>query len=278
MIYACDLDMTLIYSHRAMLVSPDTPGISVVERYGGKTGAFMSDAAMAELKALTQRIIFVPVTTRTMAQYRRIEVFQQMIIPAYAITSNGGNILHGDEVDTQWQRLVQERMRGEACSPEEAFRTFAPIVSDDWILESRLCDELFYVYLMDRDRMPAEAVQERAKALAELGWELSVQGRKVYIVPAVVNKRDAVAYIRQRHPELPLAASGDSLLDRSLLESADYAIAPAHGELHRIYQETGVKGSWRFTQHSGLFASEEIVAYVASQAEGSATTLSKAVE
>ncbi|MWC27820.1 HAD family hydrolase [Paenibacillus sp. MMS18-CY102] len=277
MIYASDLDMTLIYSHRAMLVPPDTQGISVVETYGGKSGAFMSDVAMAELKALAERVIFVPVTTRTMAQYQRIEVFQQHIVPAYAITSNGGNILHNGQVDTQWQRLVQQRLRKEACSPEEAFRTFAPIVSEDWVLESRLCDELFYVYLMDRERMPAEAVQERAQALAELGWELSVQGRKVYIVPSVVNKRDAAAYIRQRHPELPLAASGDSLLDRSLLESADYAIAPAHGELYRIYQETGIKGSWRFTQQSGLFAAEEIVSYVASQAVGYAR-VGKAVE
>ncbi|MNG10618.1 hypothetical protein D3C84_940980 [compost metagenome] len=113
--------------------------------------------------------------------------------------------------------------------------------------------------------MPVEAVRERAAELAALGWELSVQGRKVYIVPAAVNKRDAVAYIRHRHPEAELIASGDSLLDQSLLESADHAIAPAHGELYRIYQESGRMGRWTFTERSGLFAGEDIVAFVQSK-------------
>jgi len=267
MIYASDLDMTLIFSRRSMTVPEHTPGISVVETVGGKSASFMSDAEMASLKKLSEQLVFVPVTTRTMEQYGRIEVFQQHIVPSYAVTSNGGNVLIGGEPDAHWSRLVRERLRGSACSPEEARRLFAPVVSPDWVLDERLCDELFYVYLMDRERMPLEAVRERADALAALGWELSVQGRKVYIVPSVVNKRDAVAYIRQRHPEAELIASGDSLLDRGLLESADYAVAPAHGELYRIYRETGQIGRWTFTERSGLFAGEEIVDFVWSRLE-----------
>ncbi|WP_127530865.1 HAD family hydrolase [Paenibacillus kobensis] len=265
MIYASDLDMTLIFSRRSMAVPEDTAGISVVETIGGKSASFMSDAEMAALKELSGKLLFVPVTTRTMEQYRRIDVFQRHIVPSYAITSNGGNVLVGGEPDMQWRKMVAERLRGSACSPDEARRLFAPVVSSDWVLDERLCDDLFYVYLMDRDRMPLEAVRERAAELAALGWELSVQGRKVYIVPAAVNKRDAVAYIRHRHPEAELIASGDSLLDRSLLESADYAVAPAHGELYRIYQETGQMGHWTFTERSGLFAGEDIVAFAQSK-------------
>jgi hypothetical protein len=64
-----------------------------------------------------------------------------------------------------------------------------------------------------------------------------------------------------------LITSGDSLLDRSLLEAADDAIAPAHGELYRIYQSTGQQGRWVFTQRSGLYAGEEIAAFVQSKAD-----------
>ncbi|GFN31542.1 HAD family hydrolase [Paenibacillus xylaniclasticus] len=265
MIYASDLDMTLIFSRRSMAVPEYTPGIRVVETIGGQPAAFMSAAQMRVLKELSSQLLFVPVTTRTIEQYRRIEVFQQHIVPEYAITSNGGNILIGGEPDVSWKRLVENRLRESACSPKEARRLFAPVVHSDWVLDERLCDELFFVYLMDRDRMPVEAIKERAEKLAALGWELSVQGRKVYIVPSAVNKRDAAAYIRHRYPEAGLIASGDSLLDRSLLESADYAIAPAHGELYRIYQETGQMGTWTFTARSGLFAGEDIVDFVQSK-------------
>jgi hydroxymethylpyrimidine pyrophosphatase-like HAD family hydrolase len=267
MIYASDLDMTLIFSRRSMIVPEDEPGIRIVEWINGNSQSFMSEASIAMLKALNERLVFVPVTTRTMAQYRRIEVFQQDIVPAYAITSNGGRILIKGEEDAHWQRLVKDRLKRAACSADEARGLFAPIVQPEWVMEERLCDELFYVYMVDRDRMPLEAVQERAELLAEHGWELSVQGRKVYIVPSVVNKRDAVAYIRQRHPEAALIASGDSLLDRTLLEAADDAIAPAHGELYRIYQTTGQKGRWVFTHRSGLYAGEEIAAFVQMKAE-----------
>lgn len=267
LIYASDLDQTLIFSRRSMAVPEETLGISVVETHGGRTISFMSDAATAALKALSERIMFVPVTTRTMEQYRRIELFQQHIVPHYAIASNGGNVLVQGEADEHWRRIVLDRMQRTACSQEEARRLFAPIVSEDWVKEERLCDELFYVYFVERDRIPMEAVQERAKALAALGWELSVQGRKVYIVPSAVNKRDAVAYVRQRHPEAQLIASGDSLLDRSLLESADYAIAPAHGELYHLYRESGQMGRWVFTQRSGLWAGEEIVAFAQARAD-----------
>ncbi|PWV94396.1 hydroxymethylpyrimidine pyrophosphatase-like HAD family hydrolase [Paenibacillus cellulosilyticus] len=262
MIYASDLDQTLIFSRRSMIVSEDEPGIRIVEWIDGKSQSFMSEASIATLKSLNERLVFVPVTTRTLAQYRRIEVFQRDIVPAYAITSNGGRILIRGEEDAHWQKLVQDRLKRAACSSDEARALFAPIVQPEWVREERLCDELFYVYMVDRDKLPLEAVQERAELLAERGWEVSVQGRKVYIVPSVVNKRDAVAYIRQRHPEAPLISSGDSLLDRSLLEAADEAIAPAHGELYRIYQTTGQQGRWVFTRRSGLFAGEEITDFV----------------
>ncbi|GMK40023.1 hypothetical protein PCCS19_30780 [Paenibacillus sp. CCS19] len=267
MIYASDLDQTLIFSRRSMIVPEDEPGIRIVEWINGKSQSFMSEASIATLKALNERLVFVPVTTRTLAQYRRIDVFQRDIVPAYAITSNGGRILIKGEEDAYWQKLVQERLKRAACSSDEARQLFAKVVQPEWVKEERLCDELFYVYMVDRDKLPLEAVQERAELLAERGWEVSVQGRKVYIVPSVVNKRDAVAYIRQRHPEAGLIASGDSLLDRSLLETADDAIAPAHGELYRIYQSTGQMGRWVFTQRSGLFAGEEIADFVQARAE-----------
>ncbi|MNI95194.1 hypothetical protein D3C85_1694550 [compost metagenome] len=67
-------------------------------------------------------------------------------------------------------------------------------------------------------------------------------------------------------------ASGDSLLDKSLLESADYAIAPCHGEIFAEQQVTQVKLKYPFTKQKGVFAGDEILLY-AQQIYNNLTTL-----
>jgi hypothetical protein len=59
-----------------------------------------------------------------------------------------------------------------------------------------------------------------------------------------------------------MVASGDSLLDKSLLESADYAIAPCHGEIFAEQQSGLVKSRYPFTKQAGVFAGDEILQYV----------------
>lgn len=51
---------------------------------------------------------FIPVTTRTIEQFQRITLFQNEIIPEYAITSNGGNILHNGKQDVTWNKEIKK--------------------------------------------------------------------------------------------------------------------------------------------------------------------------
>src|SRR5690348_3965768 len=99
MIYASDLDQTLVYSRRALRIPEDTPGLVPAEWINGKLSAFMSAYALERLQSLPQDIVFMPVTTRTVEQYRRIHIFQNECIPKYAVTSNGGNIIVDGQVD-----------------------------------------------------------------------------------------------------------------------------------------------------------------------------------
>ncbi|MFI0487239.1 hypothetical protein [Actinomadura sp. 9N215] len=68
----------------------------------------------------------------------------------------------------------------------------------------------------------------------ERGWRTSLQGRKVYCLPAGLTKAAAAAEIARRTGASTTLAAGDSLLDIDLLEAADPSIRPAHGELHGI--------------------------------------------
>ncbi|SDL16340.1 Hydroxymethylpyrimidine pyrophosphatase [Paenibacillus sp. OK060] len=264
MIYASDLDQTLIYSRRSMGVSDDASGIAPVEWIRGELSSFMSDEALNRLKALPEDIIFMPVTTRTVEQYQRIQIFQQDVIPAYAVTSNGGNILIAGEVDQSWNGYVRSQLQQHSAEAVEVRQMFGDVLNSDWVAGERLCDELFFAFVIHRDRMPIEQVTEKIQALESLGWEASIQGRKLYLVPSGVNKRAAVEYVRHQIGNVPVIASGDSLLDRCLLDFADYAIAPRHGELYREKQRNPELIPYRFTEKSGIFAADEILEYVCS--------------
>ncbi|GGD87201.1 hydrolase [Paenibacillus nasutitermitis] len=262
MIYASDLDQTLIYSTRSMGAPLDSHDILPAESVNGKIVSYMSRRTLSLLQSLPPGMGFVPVTTRTIAQYERIHLFRDHVVPAYAVTSNGGNILLHGQVDEEWRAMIREKVSALAADAVEARSYFEPLMNDQWVVGERFCDELFYAFVIQRDLMPLEAVMEKAEQVKALGWEVSIQGRKIYLVPSVVNKADAVNEVRRRLGINELIASGDSILDQCLLELADYAIAPSHGELFREKQRNPGAVTGRFTAGSGIFAADEILDYV----------------
>ena len=64
-----------------------------VEVYNGREISFMTEKAIALLRELSDEMMFVPVTTRTVEQYNRVSLFHDEIRPTYAITCNGGVVL-----------------------------------------------------------------------------------------------------------------------------------------------------------------------------------------
>jgi len=88
-------------------------------------------------------------------------------------------------------------------------------------------------------------------------WEVSIQGRKLYLVPQLINKRTALTRVTEMTGKHNVIAAGDSLLDLPLLQGADYAFIPAHGELYE--QLEYIPDNWLLTESSGLPAGEEIL-------------------
>lgn len=262
MIYASDLDRTLIYSLSAIGVPEDSPGLVPAEIIKGVTVSYISAGALSLLLKLNNDIIFMPVTTRTVEQYRRINLFQETVIPDYAITSNGGNILINGKIDAEWRGAVGKRVEQESAPSEEILHKVRSALREEWILSERYCDDLFFTFVVHRDLLPQAVVSRLADTLNTLGWNVSLQGRKLYAVPKAVTKSAAIEYVRRTVQQEPMVASGDSLLDKCLLEAADYAIAPCHGEIFAEQQSGVGRVEYPFTTCSGVFAGDEILQYV----------------
>lgn len=260
MIYASDLDQTLIYSIRSRRLSEDEPypKMTVVEQRENREISYMTDKAIALLKEVHSKIMFMPVTTRTMEQYKKIGIFQRDIIPPFAVTSNGGNILVNGEVDSDWTSQIQTKLSNEALPKEALLEMFRELMHEEWILSERTADDLFHYFIINPELAPRDELSAFKAIIGNHGWNMSLQGRKLYLVPQTVNKWAAVAYIKEKLGKTFVVASGDSLLDLCMLEVADYAIAPLHGELSG--KEIQTKGSIiHRTKRRGIYAAEDIL-------------------
>lgn len=260
MIFASDLDQTLIFSERFLL--DRTLPVRLIEQLEGKSISFMTERAILLLQEIHERMLFVPVTTRTIEQYRRITLFQNEVKPLYAITSNGGNVLRNGEVDESWNKNIRKRMEDESLSLVDILVRFDSLKSSTWIQNEKSAEDLFYYFIIDREKIPANDMRDFTIWMEQNNWNVSIQGRKLYFVPAVVNKRDAVIYVKEIENRTKVFASGDSLLDLPLVNFADHSIVPAHGEIHHFHQTAGTDKTIPFTSHTGILASEEILVWV----------------
>ncbi|MDD9271228.1 HAD family hydrolase [Paenibacillus sp. GCM10023248] len=261
MIFASDLDQTLIYSQPEDRAAELGSRIVIAELIDGKVRSYMSADAFQLLKELMAQLTFIPVTTRTLHQYFRIHLVSQILKPAYAVTSNGGNIVIDGQPDLEWQSHILNLVKQSSSHVEEVRRLMEQVLHPEWVISSSYCDELFFSHIVQRDKIPRQEVSQMIDELRRMGWNTSIQGRKIYVVPAAVNKRDAVAHLKTMLGDDKIIASGDSLLDQILLDFADYAIAPRHGELFR-QEQLQQTGEYKFTEASGIFATDEILAYV----------------
>lgn len=257
---ASDLDRTLIYSAGAVQAHGDGGAeLVAVERYLDADASWMTAGAARAFAQLHRTAVVVPVTTRTPEQWRRIRLPGPP--PRYAITANGGILLVDDRPDRSWAVVVDAAL-AKVAGLDEVWRYAGQICRPEWTHTLRNAEGLFCYAVLDRSRLPAGFLAEAAAWAAGRGWQLSLQGRKLYWVPRSLTKSAAVAEVARRTDAETAFAAGDSLLDGDLLEAADAGIAARHGEL--------VASGWRaahvaVTTHSGVRAGAEIVDWLAAQ-------------
>ena len=206
-----DLDGTLIFS-----ASRKQPGDIVCEYKDNR-----------EISCITKRqaellpgLAIIPVTTRSIEQYRRIR-FPEGFSPEYALTDNGGTLLVNGAPDPEWarrtMRLVQENSRGlERCRSvmeRDKFRSF----------EIRMVDGMFLFTKSDQPEKSLEMLEEAAGDTVRC----FATGAKLYALPGGLCKGEAVKRLAGRiAPESRIVCAGDSAMDLPMLNIADIAVFP----------------------------------------------------
>jgi HAD superfamily hydrolase (TIGR01484 family) len=206
---ACDLDNTLIHSRKA-------DGDICVERIGERENCFVSARVYKKLQEINGCGGIVPVTARSIEQYKRIHLFEKAV--HYAITSAGGTLLIDNEVDpvrqAETQAIVYEQL--------PAMNTlFSLLLEDKRISLVKRVDNTF-IFVKCKDS--ASLRNEIAAHVTSL--EVVASGEKIYILPRGINKGVAIQELKDLLRPVILICAGDSVMDIPMLNIADIAIVP----------------------------------------------------
>lgn len=214
-LFASDLDKTLIHSYKVA-----EPGDICVENDGQKPLSYMSAASHAKLQEIQDACTFAAITTRSLAQYRRLRLFRKHP-PQYAIVANGAHLIVGGQADPHWfedtKRLIRPAM-------QEMERGMNLLLSD--------CDRCFEARLVD-DAFLFTKSNDIEKSMSALKTRLDLQkvrvlnhGEKLYIIPSALHKGAALKRLTRILPASYVVCAGDSEFDLPMLAEADLAFVP----------------------------------------------------
>ena len=268
MIFASDLDSTLIYSSRhCKLINEEK--LYPVDFYNNKC-SFITKSMHHTLQLITESMLFIPVTTRSPSEYKRIKYFYEEIKPKYAVVANGGIILKNGTPLKPWSDIISTKIK-EVVSIKAMIELCSFFLESDVVKSYKTCEDLFIYSIVDEDKLADMLSKQeldlncinRLRSLClKTNYSVSIQGRKVYIVPNCINKYDPINYIMQLENINILIAAGDSLLDYPMLKQSDYAIIPSHGELLCNPPFANSTDNIYITKASGIMAGEELLAMV----------------
>lgn len=213
-LFASDLDNTLIHSYKKT-----NTGICV-DIKDNKEMSFMSQRSYDMLQIISKKVEFLPITTRSLDQYKRLRLLKGKF-PKYAITSNGGILLVDNVIDEEWYKgsklIVDESM-------EDLQKSLNILKKDPMItLHSRVVDGLF-VFAKTKD---ADFTKNKLKEKLDLNKVVIKRHKdKIYILPKELNKGTALKRAKNILGYDFVIGAGDSMFDVPMLQHSNIPIVP----------------------------------------------------
>lgn len=228
-IFCTDLDNTMIFSYKHDIGADKVN----VEIYQGREVSYVTRKTYQLLKQAAEKMLLVPLTTRTIEQYKRIDLGLGVL--PYALVCNGGILLEDGKENECW---YQESLAAVQSAHIELQKALKLLEHDPYrTFELRFVSNLFVFTKCNQ----SEEVVCKLKNNVDLKIvDVLNNGSKVYVVPKALRKGEAIkrfkSYIEKKNicctqekddiERKTILAAGDSEFDISMLQAADIAFAP----------------------------------------------------
>jgi hydroxymethylpyrimidine pyrophosphatase-like HAD family hydrolase len=259
MLFISDLDQTLIYSHNVINNLNGTVPLDLhpAEIYDKKVYSYQTLKAKNYCNILINNRCFIPATTRTIKQYKRIKLNSKKI--PWEIVYNGAVILNEGFIDKEWNNQVMSRLKNslDVISMEVKLLSY---LKEPWLIKMKRAGSWFFYFIVDRKKLDNKKINELDNLATINNWVFSQQGRKLFFIPKYVNKKEAAFYILDKFNDFDYVAAGDSKLDIELLDKAIEGYIPSHGELYKSYtNKQYMNNNVLIMESKGVFCGEEIL-------------------
>lgn len=256
MIFASDLDRTLIYSDN--FVEEGMDNIVSAEKKDGADLSYISEKSKKLLSIISEKAMFVPVTSRSLEQFNRVTLLKEVKIK-YAVVANGGIVLKNNEIDKVWEEKIENKM-SEIITPEELLLDIGEFLKHSQVKSYRCCDKLFDYIVLKSQFIEEDYLENLSEYCNKKGYSTVKNGRKIYIIPYFMNKWEPLKYIMDLEQDNEIITAGDSILDFPMLKNSVKGFIPAHGELNIQYKELiGKNKNLICTRNEGVYSSEEFL-------------------
>lgn len=233
-----DLDRTLIHSNFFLKDYP-IEQTACVEFKDNDPLSYMDKEGIELLRELQQidNLYIIPVTARSIEQYRRIELFKSH--KGFAITSNGGSLLENNAINQSWHDEMLEAMQDIDLNAINDYlnATYSGYLSRPF---KSVDDTSSYTVINSAKYKEAVEKFTQDKNVNNQKIYTTIQASKVYITPRAVTKEIAVkkmiARLKLNHNFIKVIASGDGLLDKDFVSVADLRFAPVNTPLAKAME------------------------------------------
>lgn len=212
-IFFTDLDNTLIFSHRREL----TEDKIAVEWLKCREQSYMTRNSYKYLTSLSD-IEIIPVTTRTVEQFMRLEGLIKKLHCRYALVCNGGLLFKDGKPDSQWLDESRKLAADELPELEKCRQLLTEKCEGNAV---KTGENLMYYAVSDSS---AELYEFMLTQINTDKIDIFYDSRKVFCIPKSLRKGCAVERMKKRFSNCFSISAGDSEADISMLEAVDLCI------------------------------------------------------
>lgn len=255
MIYFSDLDRTMICSKK--LVGWDPKHICI-EYIDDRDISYISKESLDNLRKVTGSKIFIPTTTRNKEEFDRIDFKKFGVEFEYAITSNGACIWKNGKKLKSWENEVL-KMKEKCMNIDDLVYKYNNSFHENislYIDKFRVVEDNFFYIVLKEDMSEINFLDDFISYLKKNGWTFFKNSKKIYFLPEGMTKENAIKFLmKTEFKSKNICALGDSSMDIGMLEIANKALVPRHGNIASYFNHNDLY----ITKTTGLDAVNEML-------------------